>query len=58
MGASCSKANKQRNGIVKIPLRSDPCATKVQHQVNISPCEENESASEILFIELLKVVKR
>ena len=43
MGASCSKTSEQRNGIVRIPLPGDPCTTKVQHQVNIRPCEENES---------------
>ena len=40
MEASCSKASKQRNEIARIPLRSDPHITKVQHQSR--PCEDIE----------------
>ena len=41
MEASCSKASKQRNEIARIPLRSDPCITEVQHQAR--PCKDTES---------------
>ena len=42
MEASCSKVVEQRNAAARIPLRSHPHITKVQHQAR--PCEDTESA--------------
>ena len=43
MGTSCSNTDGKRKGTSSIPLSSDPCVGKDQHQMNIRTCGESES---------------